>query len=54
MLGLRFDFEGFCKLREEFNFVAVENVELKKYLSYSYVEERRFYRFVEEVKFELE
>lgn len=54
MLGLRSDSEGLCKLREELNFVAAENAELKKQLSHSYVEERRLHRSVEEVKSELE
>lgn len=54
MLGLRSDSEGLCKLREELDFVAAENAELKKQLSHSYVEERRLHRSVEEVKSELE
>lgn len=54
MLGLRSDSEGLCKLREELNFVAAENAELKKHLSHSYAEERRLHRSVEEVKSELE
>lgn len=54
MLGLRSDSEGLCKLREELNFVAAENAELKKQLSHSYAEERRLHHSVEEVKSELE
>lgn len=54
MLGLRSDSEGLCKLREELNFVAAENAELKKHLSHSYAEERRLHHSVEEVKSELE